>query len=404
MTEQSIDRGGWPGLLDRLMGFVPARLRPGAAVVPVVRLSGLIGAVTPLRPGMSLAGVARTLERAFATKHAKAVALVINSPGGSPVQSRQIYLRIRQLAAEKKLPVLVFVEDVAASGGYMIACAGDEIFCDPSSILGSIGVVGGSFGFQDLIKRIGVERRLYTAGEHKAMLDPFLPENPDDVARVKALQREIHAIFIALVKQSRGARLKGADDVLFTGEYWAGETSVSLGLADAIGDLRSTLRARYGEKVLTPVIAPSGGLLVRPARPQIGRRGDAGIAGRYRGPAGRTDFRAGKPGRFGPNSDSNSEFTAPFGLGSGDCRRGRLEREWASGARRMNDKDRQMPPLIAFAGALGGLAVVRWAYRTAVRVNRELEEARLARVAEAARSGDIPTLRRDPATGAYRPG
>jgi signal peptide peptidase SppA len=210
---------------------------------------------------MTLAGVAKMLERAFATRNAKAVALVINSPGGSPVQSRQIYLRIRQLAAEKKLPVLVFVEDVAASGGYMIACAGDEIFCDPSSILGSIGVVGGTFGFQELIKRIGVERRLYTAGAHKAMLDPFLPENPDDVARVKALQREIHAIFIALVKESRGARLKGADDVLFTGEYWAGETSVSLGLADTIGDLRSTLRARYGEKVATPVIAPATGLL-----------------------------------------------------------------------------------------------------------------------------------------------
>ena len=259
--EQTVDRSGLPGLIDRLMEYVPARLRRGVAVVPVVRLSGVIGAVTPLRPGMSLTGVAKTLERAFATKNAKAVALMINSPGGSPVQSRQIYLRIRQLAAEKKLPVLVFVEDVAASGGYMIACAGDEIFCDPSSILGSIGVVGGAFGFQDLIKKIGVERRLYTAGEHKAMLDPFLPENPEDVARVKALQREIHAIFIALVKQSRGGRLKGADHVLFTGEYWAGETSVSLGLADAIGDLRSTLRARYGDKVLTPVIAPATGML-----------------------------------------------------------------------------------------------------------------------------------------------
>jgi signal peptide peptidase SppA len=261
MTEMTDNRGGWQGLVDRLMDYVPARLRRGTAVVPVVRLSGVIGAVTPLRPGMSLSGVAKTLERAFATKNAKAVALVINSPGGSPVQSRQIYLRIRQLAAEKKLPVLVFVEDVAASGGYMIACAGDEIFCDPSSILGSIGVVGGTFGFQELIKRIGVERRLYTAGAHKAMLDPFLPENPDDVARVKALQREIHAIFIALVKGSRGTRLKGDDDVLFTGEYWAGETSVSLGLADAIGDLRSTLRARFGEKVLMPVIAPASGIL-----------------------------------------------------------------------------------------------------------------------------------------------
>jgi signal peptide peptidase SppA len=260
MTEQTDDRAATK-LMKRLADLVPARWRRGAAVVPVVRLSGVIGAVTPLRPGMSLSGVAKMLERAFATKHARAVALVINSPGGSPVQSRQIYLRIRQLAAEKKLPVLVFVEDVAASGGYMIACAGDEIFCDPSSILGSIGVVGGSFGFQELIKKIGVERRLYTAGEHKAMLDPFQPENPDDVARVKALQREIHAIFIALVKQSRGARLKGSDDVLFSGEYWAGETSVALGLGDAIGDLRSVLRARYGDKVQTPVIAPSAGLL-----------------------------------------------------------------------------------------------------------------------------------------------
>src|SRR6267378_18966 len=261
MVEKMGDRGGLPGMIDRLAELLPARLRRGIAVVPVVRLSGVIGAVTPLRPGMSLAGIAKTLERAFDMKNAKAVALVINSPGGSPVQSRQIYVRIRQLAAEKKLPVLVFVEDVAASGGYMIACAGDEIFCDPSSIMGSIGVVGGAFGFQDLIKKIGVERRLYTAGAHKAMLDPFLPENPDDVARVKALQREIHAIFIALVKGSRGTRLKGDDDVLFTGEYWAGETSVSLGLADAIGDLRSTLRARFGEKVLMPVIAPATGML-----------------------------------------------------------------------------------------------------------------------------------------------
>jgi signal peptide peptidase SppA len=261
MNQQISDRAGLPGLVDRLKEYVPARLRRDTPVVPVVRLSGVIGAVTPLRPGMTLAGVAKMLERAFGTRNAKAVALVINSPGGSPVQSRQIYLRIRQLAAEKKLPVLVFVEDVAASGGYMIACAGDEIFCDPSSILGSIGVVGGGFGFQEMIRKIGVERRLYTAGEHKATLDPFLPENPEDVARLKAIQREIHAIFIALVKGSRGARLKGDDDLLFTGEYWAGETSVSLGLADTIGDLRSTLRARFGEKVLTPVIAPASGML-----------------------------------------------------------------------------------------------------------------------------------------------
>ncbi|WP_407184836.1 S49 family peptidase [Bradyrhizobium centrosematis] len=260
MAEQLNDRES-SGLADTLMQYLPARFRPGAAIVPVVRLSGVIGAVTPLRPGLTLAGVARVLERAFSFRHAKAVALVINSPGGSPVQSRQIYLRIKQLAAEKKLPVLVFVEDVAASGGYMIACAGDEIICDPSSILGSIGVVGGSFGFQEAIRRLGIERRLYTAGAHKAMLDPFLPENPDDVAKLKAIQREIHQIFISLVKESRGARLKGADDTLFTGEYWAGDSAVALGLADSIGDLRSTLRARYGDKVLTPVIAQPTGLL-----------------------------------------------------------------------------------------------------------------------------------------------
>src|SRR5207253_3223490 len=268
MSEQISDRAGLPNLIDRVKQLIPAKFRRDVPVVPVVRLSGVIGAVTPLRPGLTLAGIAKTLERAFATRHAKAVALVINSPGGSPVQSRQIYLRIRQLAAEKRLPVLVFVEDVAASGGYMIACAGDQIFCDPSSILGSIGVVGGSFGFQELIKRIGVERRLYTSGEHKAMLDPFLPEDPDDVARLKKLQREIHAMFIALVKQSRGARLKGAEAVLFTGEYWAGEKSVSLGLADKIGDIRSTLRERYGSKVLTPVISPASWMLSGP----VGRR------------------------------------------------------------------------------------------------------------------------------------
>ncbi|CAN7476889.1 S49 family peptidase [Bradyrhizobium sp. LjRoot220] len=286
MSEQISDRVGLSGLAERLKEWVPAKFRRGAAVVPVVRLSGVIGAVTPLRPGMSLAGIAKTLERAFGTKNAKAVALVINSPGGSPVQSRQIYLRIRQLAAEKNLPVLVFVEDVAASGGYMIACAGDEIFCDPSSILGSIGVVGGSFGFQEMIRKIGVERRLYTAGAHKAMLDPFLPEDPDDVARLKSLQREIHAIFIALVKQSRGSRLKGADDTLFTGEYWAGETSVSLGLADAIGDLRSTLRTRYGDKVLTPVIAPASGMLSG----LLGRRSPgAGSMGLFDGLGGLPD-------------------------------------------------------------------------------------------------------------------
>lgn len=259
-------------LWERARKALPAALT-GRPIVPVVRLSGVIGAVTPLRPGLTLSGMARILERAFATRNAVAVALVINSPGGSPVQSRQIFLRIRQLATEKKLPVLVFVEDVAASGGYMIACAGDEIYVDPSSILGSIGVIGGSFGFEGLIKKIGVERRLYTSGEHKATLDPFLPEKPDDVARLKAVQRQIHDIFIDLVKDARGARLNGSDDYLFTGEYWAGQRSVELGLADGIGDLRSTLRARFGEEVRMPVIAPSAGLLGG----LLGRRGGGAL-------------------------------------------------------------------------------------------------------------------------------
>jgi serine protease SohB len=175
-----------------LRPILPKRLRGDTPVVPVVRLSGVIGISTPLKPGLTLANVARPLERAFGMRRARAVALVINSPGGSPVQSHLIYRRIRALAAEHERPVIAFAEDVAASGGYMIACAADEIICDPSSIVGSIGVVGGSFGFAKLMDKLGIERRLYTSGENKAMLDPFLPEKPEDVERLKAVQQEIH--------------------------------------------------------------------------------------------------------------------------------------------------------------------------------------------------------------------
>lgn len=241
-----------------LRPILPKRLR-GLPVVPVVRLAGIIGFSTPLKPGLTLTTVARALERAFNMRTAKAVALLINSPGGSPVQSHLIYRRIRQLAAESARPVIAFAEDVAASGGYMIACAADEIFCDPSSIVGSIGVVGGSFGFPKLMDKLGVERRLYTSGEHKAMLDPFLPENPQDVERLKALQRDIHEEFIELVKRSRGARLKGPEKTLFSGEYWTGGKAIELGLADGIGDLRATLRARFGDDVITPLVAPARG-------------------------------------------------------------------------------------------------------------------------------------------------
>src|SRR5436305_9124092 len=258
---------------EALRPVLPKRLR-GVPVVPVIRLAGVIGFSTPLKPGLTLATVARALERAFNIRGTQAVALLINSPCGSPVQSHLIYRRIRQLAAENARPVIAFAEDVAASGGYMIACAADEIFCDPSSIVGSIGVVGGSFGFPKLMDKLGVERRLYTSGEHKAMLDPFLPENPQDVDRLKALQRDIHEEFIELVKRSRGARLKGPEKTLFSGEYWTGGKAIELGLADGIGDLRATLRARVGHALITPLVAPARGWL---GRVQPGVTGHEGL-------------------------------------------------------------------------------------------------------------------------------
>ncbi len=253
-----------------LRPLVPRRFRGDRPVVPVVRLTGVVGFSTPLKPGLTLAGIARTLDRAFAVRNAPAVAVAINSPGGSPVQSHLIFRRIRDLAQEKKRRVVAFVEDAAASGGYMIACAADEIVADPHSIVGSIGVVGGSFGFDKAIAKIGIERRLYTSGEHKAMLDPFLPENPGDVERLKKLQSEIHEDFIALVKSRRGAKLNGPEKDLFSGEYWTGRRALELGLVDAVGDLRSVLRERFGVKVVTPLISAERGWFGRRV-PGVGR-------------------------------------------------------------------------------------------------------------------------------------
>ena len=250
-------------MIQFLARLVPRRFRSDIPIVPVVRFSGVIGVVTPLRPGVLLSTVARTLERAFETPRARAVALVINSPGGSPSQSHLIYRRIRQLADEKHIPVLAFVEDVGASGGYMLACAADEIICDQYSIVGSIGVVGGTFGFTKLMDKLGIERRLYTAGDRKVMLDPFLPEKPDDVKRIKAIQKDIHENFIALVKARRGGKLNGSDKALFSGEFWTADKAIELGLADRMGDLRSTLRERFGEKVYTPLISAERSLLGR---------------------------------------------------------------------------------------------------------------------------------------------
>jgi len=223
--------------------------RKPAPIVSVIRLSGVIGAGGALRQGISLAALASVIQRAFAVPGQQAVALQINSPGGSPVQSALVAGRIRQLADEKKVPVIAFAEDVAASGGYWLACAADEIFADPSSIIGSIGVVSAGFGFQDLIARFGIERRVHTSGTRKAMLDPFRPENPEDIIRLKSIQAEIHDAFKEMVRARRGNRLKGTDEDLFTGEFWTGARALDLGLVDGLGDLRSVMRDRFGEKV-----------------------------------------------------------------------------------------------------------------------------------------------------------
>lgn len=250
-------------MLDRLKSLLPRRFSGAGPVVPVVRLAGAIGISTPFRPGLSMAGAAPLLERAFGTRKAAAVALLINSPGGSAVQSHLIYKRIRQLSEEKGIPVIAYVEDVAASGGYMIALAADEIVADQSSIVGSIGVVSASFGLDRLIDKWGIERRVYTAGTRKVTLDPFQPEQPEDVEHLKSLQREVHRHFIDLVRTRRGENLSTHDD-LFNGLFWAGETARALGLVDRIGDLRSDLRMRFGEKVVPRLIG--GGRNLWPRR------------------------------------------------------------------------------------------------------------------------------------------
>ena len=246
-----------------MLEWIRSRWRRGPAV-PVVRLSGLIAAGSlPGSRSLSIENVAPLLARAFSIRGAKAVALAINSPGGSPVQSSLIAQRIRLLAKEKDLPVIAFVEDLAASGGYWLACAADEIVADPSSIVGSIGVISAGFGFKDLIGRIGIERRVHTSGERKAMLDPFREEKPEDVERLKRLQAEIHEGFKAWVRERRGSRLKGDEATLFSGEFWTGRRGLELGLVDSLGELRAVLQERYGTKVYLPVIAQRRRLLAR---------------------------------------------------------------------------------------------------------------------------------------------
>ncbi len=241
--------------------------------VAVVRLNGVIASGGRGRGTINLSTLAKLLEGAFSARGARAVALDINSPGGSPVQSALIYGRIRALAEEKNLPVIGFAQDVAVSGGYWLACAADEIFANENSIVGSVGVISSSFGLQGLLERIGVERRVHTSGDRKAFLDPFLPERTEDVERLKSLQAEIHESFRALVRERRRGRLKAEEDVLFSGEFWTGRRAKDLGLVDGLGDLRTVLRERYGKKVRLPVFGVEQGWLRR--RLGIGLGADA---------------------------------------------------------------------------------------------------------------------------------
>ena len=251
--------------IDKLLSRLPIKaLRDRAPLVPVVRLYGVIAAQgSPLRPAVSLASLASPLEKAFAMKGAKAVALAINSPGGSPVQSALVHDRIRLLANEKMLPVYVFCEDVAASGGYWIACAGDEIYAAETSIIGSIGVIAATFGFEEAIKKLGVERRLFTAGSKKSLMDPFLPVEEADIKRLSSLQKEIHENFKQHVRTRRDGRLKASERKLFTGEFWTGAKALDLGLIDGIGDLKSVLQKKFGEKVRLPVVGADKNWLQR---------------------------------------------------------------------------------------------------------------------------------------------
>ena len=220
-------------------------------VVPHIRLSGVIGSVGKFKQGLDFAGQQELIEKAFSIKKAKAIAISVNSPGGSPVQSHLIYSYIKKQAKKNKKKVLVFAEDVAASGGYLIACAGDEIYANSSSIIGSIGVIYSSFGLQELIKKAGIQRRIYTAGKNKSTLDPFVEEKEEDIQRLKKIQLDLHSDFIKVVEESRSTKLKKDKNTdLFTGEFWSGSKAKDLGLIDGLGNADEILREKFGEDVV----------------------------------------------------------------------------------------------------------------------------------------------------------
>ena len=233
-------------------------------IVPHVRLTGIIGSAGRFKQGMELANQRDILKKAFSLKKISHVAISINSPGGSPVQSHLIYSYIRELADKKKIKVLIFAEDVAASGGYFIACAGDEIFANSSSIIGSIGVISASFGFKDLIHKIGVQRRVYTAGKNKSTLDPFKEEKEEDIQRLKKIQLELHSDFIHVVKTSRGSKLIDTEkNNTFTGEFWSGSASLKIGLIDGIGNAEEVLREKFGEDVIIKKLEKAKGFIAK---------------------------------------------------------------------------------------------------------------------------------------------
>tara|TARA_Y100001970_G_scaffold229014_1_gene283969 strand:+ start:9185 stop:9991 length:807 start_codon:yes stop_codon:yes gene_type:complete len=219
-------------------------------IIPHIKLTGIIGNVGKFRQGIDFSGQEEIILKAFSVKKAPCIAITVNSPGGSPVQSHLIYNFIRLQAKKNKKKVIVFAEDVAASGGYLIACAGDEIYANSSSIIGSIGVIYSSFGFTELIKKIGVERRVHTAGKNKSTLDPFLDEKKDDIERLKKIQLDIHKDFINVVEKSRGSKLKKSEVELFSGEFWSGSKAKELGLIDEVGDSHQILREKFGEDVV----------------------------------------------------------------------------------------------------------------------------------------------------------
>ncbi len=235
--------------LDQLLTFLPLGFGGSKQTVAVFRLDGVIGKAGAMKSGLTLNSLNKMIEKMFNIDRLEAVCLSINSPGGSPVQSELIASRIRKLAKEKEVPVYSFVEDVAASGGYWLACAGDKIYVSRSSIVGSIGVISSSFGFKDAIEKLGIERRVYTQGKTKSVLDPFLDVKESDIKIIKKIQKEIHEHFVDTVKTCRAGRLTQSDDILFNGEFWTGQTAVDFGLADGVDEMYSFIQERYGDNV-----------------------------------------------------------------------------------------------------------------------------------------------------------